>query len=405
MVCPQITFALPRLYLPLPFALFLSLTCLAQDTVGIEFTDASWPTVQARAQAENKPVFLFVYTTFCHYCREMDETVFPQPEVADYYNSTFINYRIAIDDDASGEAVGNSLGVTSFPTYVYFAPDGSRLHQSKGFKPETDFIQDGKDAFDPQRALFALMQRYDGGDRSPDFLYHYAVALNGYVHPASPVEEVSAAYLATQSEDELRSERNLRFIFDRALNQGEAASAYLLRHAELFVPVFGEEEVTYATRKMIRNDANDAGRAGDTLAYRELREVIARYFSDREQVLGLAEINYHMGATDWSAYAAATLAYLRGVGAGDWRTGSEAGQYLNAFAEETTTLDTAADIMAEVVATEASSANLMIYARLLHRSGDDVRAIAAAERAAATAVDAGESSDDAAALLAELRGE
>ena len=398
------THALARLVLSIPLVLFLAQACLAQDTTGIDFTDASWPAVQARALAEDKPVFLFVYTTFCHYCREMDETVFPQPDVADYYNRTFINYRIAIDDDASGEAVGDSLGVTSFPTYVYFAPDGSRLHQSKGFKPGTDFIQDGQDAFDPQRALFALMQRYNGGDRSPEFLYRYAVALNGYVHPASPVEEVSAAYLATQSEDELRTERNLRFIFDRALNQGEAASAYLLRHAALFVPVFGEEEVTYATRKMIRSGANAAGRAGDTLAYRELREVIARYFSDREQVLGLAEINYHMGATDWSAYAAATLAYLRGVGAGDWRTGSEAGQYLHAFAEESTTLATAADIMAEVVATEANSANLMVYARLLHRSGETARAIIAAELAV-TAVGAGESSDDAAALLAELRGE
>ena len=367
------------------------------------FATGTWPEVLDRAKAEQKPVFLFAYTAGCRYCRQMEQEVFPQAEVAESYND-FINYRIDIQDGGPGEALAAQYAITAFPTYLYFDPRGQRLHQSGSFKSPAAFIAEARNALDTDRALFSLMRRYDSGERTPELLYHYANALTGYFHEESPETQVTTEYLATQTEEELREERNLRLIFGKQPEFGSAASDYLLGHAEYFVPLFGEEEVQYTTHKIIRNAATTAGRAGDTVAYARIRESIAAYFPDTARMLALAEINYLQGTRDWPAYAAATLSYTAGPGAEDRQTAYETAAYLNAFTEDPAILLTGAAIMELVTEREPTANYLLLYARLLHGSGQDARALDVARRAVHASQEAGDPPEAADELLKELGG-
>ena len=46
------------------------------------------------AAKENKMVFIDFYTTWCGPCKRMSKEVFPQQEVGEYFNRTFISLKL-----------------------------------------------------------------------------------------------------------------------------------------------------------------------------------------------------------------------------------------------------------------------------------------------------------------------
>jgi len=112
---------------------------------GIQFNTGTWSQVLALAKKENKPVFLDVSASWCVYCKRMKSTVFTDVDVAEYYNSTFINVSV---DPEKGEGIQltQKYGVTGYPAYIFINPDGSVATQSGGYQNKEEFLNTGKNA-------------------------------------------------------------------------------------------------------------------------------------------------------------------------------------------------------------------------------------------------------------------
>ena len=67
--------------------------CLASHAQGVKFETGAWSEMLAKAKAENKLVFVDVYTKWCGPCKHVSETVFPQEKLGEYYNAHFINFK------------------------------------------------------------------------------------------------------------------------------------------------------------------------------------------------------------------------------------------------------------------------------------------------------------------------
>lgn len=82
--------------------------------------------VKALAKKENKKIFLDFYTKWCGPCRSMDQNVFNQKAIGDFYNDKFINFKI---DAEVGEGIklAKQYEVTGYPTYVYVDVTGKPL--------------------------------------------------------------------------------------------------------------------------------------------------------------------------------------------------------------------------------------------------------------------------------------
>lgn len=82
--------------------------------------------VKALAKKENKKIFLDFYTKWCGPCRSMDQEVFSQKAIGDFYNDKFINFKI---DAEVGEGIelAKQYEVTGYPTYVYVDVTGKPL--------------------------------------------------------------------------------------------------------------------------------------------------------------------------------------------------------------------------------------------------------------------------------------
>lgn len=111
----------------------------------INFVDRSWESILATAREENKSVFIDISASWCGYCKRMKSRVFNDPDVAEYYNSTFIN--VAVDGQKEkGRELADKYNVKGYPTFVFLNPDGSLALIKSGYHNKEKFIKLGKNA-------------------------------------------------------------------------------------------------------------------------------------------------------------------------------------------------------------------------------------------------------------------
>lgn len=153
---------------------FFAFTIVANSAdKGIKFFKGTYGEAIEQAKKENKQIFIDFFTEWCGPCLTMAETVFILPEVADVYNSKFVNLKI---DAEKGEGIelAKKFGVRSYPSYIFVNPKtGEMSHRSGGNKPAEDFIADTKGALNPKLSSIYLDAKYAKGGYNRDFLMSY----------------------------------------------------------------------------------------------------------------------------------------------------------------------------------------------------------------------------------------
>ncbi|ROI06525.1 thioredoxin family protein [Chryseobacterium sp. G0240] len=151
-------------------SLFIGVLALAQ---GIKFEDSNFATILAKAKKEKKLIFIDAYASWCGPCKLMAKNIFPLQSVGDYYNAHFINAKIDMEK-GEGVDLAKKYNVKAFPTYLFINGDGEAVHRTLGYVEEKDFIQFAKDAEDPSKRLTALKQKFENGEKDPEFLKNLA---------------------------------------------------------------------------------------------------------------------------------------------------------------------------------------------------------------------------------------
>lgn len=139
---------------------------------GIEFEHGSWEEVKAKAQKENKPIFVDAYTTWCGPCKWMAKNAFAQEEVGLYFKKNFIAYKLDMEK-GEGPAFAKRNKVNAYPTLLYFSSDGNMIHKGVGARDATELLALSDDALNPSKQLVNYVKRFDKGERSKDFLTEY----------------------------------------------------------------------------------------------------------------------------------------------------------------------------------------------------------------------------------------
>jgi thioredoxin-like negative regulator of GroEL len=167
---------------------------------GIEWA-ASFESAMEQARAESKFVMVDFYTTWCHWCRVLDQKTYSDARVAALADR-MINVKVNAEAEPS---IARQYRITGYPTVVFVHPDGEARKVLRGFKPPEGFIPLMEQVLDTRADRVHLETKLvaDAGDRAARESYARALALGGEYERAAAQADTLAAL--TEDEEERRS--------------------------------------------------------------------------------------------------------------------------------------------------------------------------------------------------------
>ncbi|PSQ96891.1 MAG: hypothetical protein BRD55_04405 [Bacteroidetes bacterium SW_9_63_38] len=139
-----------RLMGPLLLAglLHLGLSVAAQAQVTIP--PRSLHEVVETARADDTPILIEVYASWCPYCQRMQETVYADSTVRRYLDDHFTYVRLNSDttggqhsfrgDTLSTSQLASALGARGVPATVFMTADGTPIARQPGFVKRPTFL-------------------------------------------------------------------------------------------------------------------------------------------------------------------------------------------------------------------------------------------------------------------------
>ncbi len=179
---------------------------------GIEFFHGSWKDAMAKAKAEDKLVFVDAFAKWCGPCKTMAKNVFTQQKVGDFFNTSFINVKLDMEE-SDGVTFGHKYTVTAYPTLFFLDGDGKVIKNIKGGQQADGLIALGEDAIKKNDKSGKFQEKYDAGDRSYELVYNYVKALNA---ASKPSLKISNDYL--NSNPTITDEQKMKFILEAAVD-------------------------------------------------------------------------------------------------------------------------------------------------------------------------------------------
>ena len=220
--------------------------------VGMEFFQGSFKDALAKAQAQDKKVFVDVYTDWCGPCIVMQETVFPLPEVGEYFNARFVNFALDAEDETrSGPDLAARFDVGVYPTYLVLDSEGFELGRATSGMSGAQFIHMMSQMLDEAESDFAaIAARFDQGDRSSALVQRYldeaivrmglGLEMNGKAF--ADVKKDAGEYFASREYSALINETDahLVMIYWDKVARGDELVEFVIDHYEEFLAVSSE---------------------------------------------------------------------------------------------------------------------------------------------------------------------
>lgn len=247
------------------FFLFLTLLCFASHGQ-IRFEKPKWEKVLAKANKKDKMIFVDAYTSWCGPCKWMEREVFPNKKVGKFYNTHYVNVKIDMEE-GDGIMLADLYNITSYPSLLFFSPEGELVHKVIGAHNIEEFLGLGELASSPDFQVFTLKKSFDQGELSVDSHIYLADALNDAGERAREVVDTYLEGLGNWDSSE-----TAEFIFRHT--SGDSMD-YLLEHIidnlSFYDSVVGQSEVNQKVQGVIYDKLPEEYDKGDLeKAYRDL---------------------------------------------------------------------------------------------------------------------------------------
>jgi hypothetical protein len=289
----------------------------------IHFEKDSLPQVFAAAQRQHKPVLVVVAAPppSAKLPAAFRQLGLHTPAVVSQLNRDFLNKELAFGTPASRDAV-RQYQVTSYPTYLYFAPDGSLLYRNSGSSSsETTYLRDlanVQTALADPHNLSYFRREYAQGNRAADFLRQYVAKLRQLKQLVEPA--VLDAYVQQLPVQALGQLSELVFILENGpvLN----SKAYLAtrldyRHTDsLFLTLPSAQRLAF-NNAIIRNSLAEAIATKDQSLARLAADFSRRTWTKNYQ-RGMASYNgnmlsFYQATKDTANYLGIALMYYDNI--------------------------------------------------------------------------------------------
>lgn len=316
-----------------------TITPNAPSNQGIEFFDGSLVEALALAKSEDKLVFVDVYAPWCGPCIVMQETVFPLPELGDYFNTKFVSIKYDGGNATAGQVISKHAGPIKIffdQNYLVLDSDGNELGRVVGGAPPRQFISIVSRMLGNSTSTFDAMEaRYESGDRSPDFVQEYlldsivelafrdfdhirASNIDAFRNEWDKYKKRADAYFASRPYSKLINATDIQLVmfFHEKSPRGVGIVEFVIQHYDEFLGVSSESAMVQFTLGATWEGVKKSAREGDerffefigslgtsplqrAVAYERNRDPNSRLLPERMRYSW--ETQFHYKRKDWQA--------------------------------------------------------------------------------------------------------
>lgn len=108
----------------------------------------NWEDVVAKATLENKHIMVDLSTEWCYWCKVMNKQHFRDTEVLSLMNPKINSYMLDAEKDSIGKLLKLKFGIASYPSFIFFTPQGEYLETWHGSMPKKYWMQFIQDSID-----------------------------------------------------------------------------------------------------------------------------------------------------------------------------------------------------------------------------------------------------------------
>lgn len=217
---------------------------------GIIFYANSVEGIFTRAQAENKPVFVEIYSESCHVCQSFIP-VFKEQSVSDFYNKNFLNYKIEVTSpEFQNFVLARKIFVPSLPLLLYFDQDKKLRHLAMIEPNAQSLVSQGEKALDPAQNASSMKERFEQGEKSSQFLIDYAM-FSRVTMDTTTNRKVMEVYARQQPESSYTSETNYLAIQKLLMDVDNPLGTYFINHLPAYRKLREPSEIRNVAENLI----------------------------------------------------------------------------------------------------------------------------------------------------------
>lgn len=136
---------------------------MAGSSYAQEADTLTFQQVDSLQKMEQKPVLVFIHTTWCRYCEAMEQTTFKNREVRELLEEKFYFIRLDAEEKQAiflngrrfqyrptgagtgqhelAQELGSQEGKVSFPTLCFLSPENEIIYQQAGFTSAKQLVE------------------------------------------------------------------------------------------------------------------------------------------------------------------------------------------------------------------------------------------------------------------------
>ena len=279
---------------------------------GIDFFHGTWAEALAKAEKEDKIIFVDAYASWCGPCKRMAKNVFTQDEVGAFYNKNFINMKLDMEK-AEAKDFRKKFSVEAYPTLFYVDYDGSLIAKVKGGQKVESFLSLGKQALSKVDRSGNFVEEYEKGNRDPELVYNYVAALN---KAGKPSLKIANEYIRSQKD--LDTPENLKFLLEAAVQADSRLFDLMIERKDKIAKLLGQEAVDTRIETACQNTFNKALEYKSADLLKEAKSKMKKHVPSKATEFAIrSDLQYSKGAKDMKTYGKSCAAYAKKIAKGD----------------------------------------------------------------------------------------
>ena len=317
---------------------------------GVDFFQGSFEDALARANQNEKLLFVFVDDNSLGPGIVMKETVFSSPDVGAYVNEKFVSYVFDMENEEQYKpefVLQNTL--VHGPMYLILDAEGNTLGQAnRGVRPNQFLTMISRMLGESTSTFEDIQARYDSGERSTEFIQQYLMdaileleflkielgdetSAMASIEKGSKFKTIAREYFASRPYSKLINETDTHLVmfYWEHHPRGDELVEFVLEHYEEFLAVSSEATMAQFTLNATYNGVFSVAQAGDEKythyikaleSYPLKKAVEYEYNRDPhsdflpERLKNIGETNFLMAKRDWDGLYVAYQKYFDKVG-------------------------------------------------------------------------------------------